>query len=149
MTISPIVISSAVGEEDGVALILCPEWSTIPGIESILESVSDRGEGDGRGVGVPVGAEVAGTGDGEADGRAGIWCPWCWAHTVTVLEIKETNPRINNPWIEDIIRTPYEDVAPPGRNVFVIWLTPNYCFGFSDFMLSCFIFMLQQPEPVE
>jgi hypothetical protein len=34
-----------------------------------------------------------------------------------------------------------------GHDVFVFLMPAPYCFGFSDFMLSCFIFMLQQLAP--
>ena len=66
---SPIGISSVEGDEETVELMLWPEWSTIPGIESFLVSFEGRGVGEAAGVGEAV------VGDGDGDGCAGIWWP--------------------------------------------------------------------------
>ena len=66
MTISPILISSPARDDGMVDVIVWPDWSTIPGIESFFISIAgfaeDEGVGEGRGVD-PVGDE-----EGEADG---------------------------------------------------------------------------------
>jgi hypothetical protein len=66
-----MTLSSADGDEDVVELMLWPEWSTIPGIESLV-SIEGRGAGEVVGDGEAV---DDGEGDGEADGCAGIWWP--------------------------------------------------------------------------